>query len=362
MNKWENVKQFLKDVEKTHRVKRRLNAGKVITSRSSNLYDVAAILVARYPQASMTQLRRSALRMSLHIALNFMAMAKKMDVQQREKVVDGFEAWTNGYVKQLRDADFQTQLAEKMMSAVADQYLDMVTDGLGLHWIRRAAKCSYVTLAVDWALNMNGTVWSCPHCGLKYSPTSGTSDEKTSAQKVLAVRSNKMAKLSAFGQDTMVLPETRPDGTEGDLWNFSLCVWEDANLTNLLARIKAICHNITERFANKEAESIKGDLVRIAMASMPGYFKKFSVDEAYVLKYEEEQKWRNNKNHCYLPQHVVDAGAFHSFHFDQKKFPHILNQDDLILLMSMARAAMVLADLSDLKSSTEQIGDIVHEV
>ena len=81
MNKWDNVKQFLKDVEKTHRVKRRLNAGKVITSRSSNLYDVAAILVARYPSPSMTQLRRSAMRMSFHIALNFMDMSKHMGTE-----------------------------------------------------------------------------------------------------------------------------------------------------------------------------------------------------------------------------------------------------------------------------------------
>ena len=125
--------------------------------------------------------------------------------------------------------------------------------------------------------------------GSKYTPTKGTSGDKTGAQQVLAVKSDKMAKLSAFGQDTMVLPETRPDGTDGDLWNFSLCVWEDANLTNLLASIKAICYNITERFANQEAESIKGDLVRIAMASMPGYFKRFSVDEAYVRKYEAGQ-------------------------------------------------------------------------
>ena len=85
MNKWDNVKPFLKGVEKTHRVKRRLNARKVLTSRSSNLYDVAAILVARYPGASMTQLRRSALRMSLHIALNFMDMSKQMGTEQREK-------------------------------------------------------------------------------------------------------------------------------------------------------------------------------------------------------------------------------------------------------------------------------------
>ena len=95
---------------------------------------------------------------------------------------------------------------------------------------------------------------------------------------------------------------------------------------------------------------------------MPGYFKKFSVDETYVLKYEEEQKWRNHKNHSYLPQHVVDAGAFHSFHSDQKKFPHILNQDDLILIMSMARAAMALADLSPIQTSADNIDAIVHEV
>ena len=198
--------------------------------------------------------------------------------------------------------------------------------------------------------------------GANTHPSKAHLEIKTGAQKVLAVRSNKMATLSAFGQDTMVLPETRPDGTEGDLWNFSLCVWEDANLTNLLASIKAICYNITERLANQEAESIKSDLVRIAMASMPGYFKTFSVDEAYVLKYEEEQEWRNDKNHCYLPKHVVEAGTFHSFHLGHKKFPHILNQDDLILIMPMARAAMVIADLAPLQSSVDNIDAIVHEV
>ena len=59
---------------------------------------------------------------------------------------------------------------------------------------------------------------------------------------------------------------------------------------------------------------------------------------------------------------MVEAGAFHSFHFNQKKFPHILNQDDLILIMSMARAAMVIADLSPLQTSVDNIDAIVHEV